>query len=271
MITRLFSPRTPAAVFSADELPEAVHGPVLQDVMIPRVASWSMTPTIQKGDRLELARAEALQTGDVIVYRQDRQFICHRILRIDGPHLYLRGDASNGPSERVSLPDVVGLVTAVLRDGRRLAVISRLRAVNRSALHPTLDRYVTWTLEQSRGLALRMIECVVALPLVGRVLSSVLGRVITVDMMEQARLHSLTGFVKRCHFPLCRTDRFEKYLSEVKTDLSRITLVIRAGPFRLGTCSFDPWHQKIRSLAKALRVESSLQSSRFPLMTRRPL
>ena len=271
MIARLFNPSTASAVFSTDELPEAVHELVLRDIMIPRAASRSMTPTIQKGDRLELGRTDALQAGDVIVYRQNRLFICHRIRRIEGPVLYLKGDACDGLAEKISSLDVVARVTALLRDGRRLAIPPYGHSLNQSAIHTMLDRSATWSLERGRALGLLMIEFVVALQLVDRVLSSVLGRVITVDVMEQAPLQSLTGFVNRYRFQLCRTDRFETYLSDVKTDLSRITLVIRAGPLHLGSCSFDPWHLKMRPLAKALRLEFPLQSFRFLPMTDEPL
>lgn len=271
MITHLISPSTAAAVFSAGELPEAVHGTVLQEVMIPRVASWSMIPTFRKGDRLELGRAEALRAGDIIVYRQARLFVCHRIQRIEGPHLYLKGDASAGPPEQISALDVVGRVTALLRDGRRLTVAPRNHTLNQSARHPTWDRYATWSQERGRTLGLHLIELVVALPLVGLIHRHLLGRVVTIDMLEQAPLQSVTGYMKRRHFRLYRTDQFEKCLSETKTDLSEIMLVIRAGPFHLGSCSVDPWHLKIRPLAAALGLESPLQSIGSLLKTRGPL
>jgi signal peptidase I len=270
MIAHLFSPSTAAAVFSTGELPEAVHGLALQEVLIPRVVSWSMTPTIRKGDRLELGRVDALQVGDVIVYRQDRLFICHRIHRSDGSHLYLRGDANDGPSEEISTLDVVGRVTALLRDGRRLAVPPYNQADDQSARHPTLNRYVRWGQEQGRSLGLQLIDSAVALPFVGSVLSNALSRLVIVDIMEHAPLHSLAGYVQRDSFRLCQTNQIKQFLSWFETDFSQITLAIRTGPLHLGICTLDPWCLQIRPLATALGLEARLQLIRTLLKTSSP-
>lgn len=271
MIAHLIRPSIATTVFSAGELPETIHGSVLQEIMIPRVASWSMSPTLQKGDRLELEQTDALQAGDVIVYRQARLLVCHRIQRIEGTQLYLKGDASDGPPEQINALDVVGRVTALLRDGRRLPIAPRHHTLNQSATHPTWNRYATRSQERGRALALQLIEFVVALPLLGLILRHLLGRVVTIEMLEQAPLQALTGYVKQHHFRLYRTDQFKKYLSGTKTDLSRIALVIRAGPLHLGSCSVDPWHLKIRPLAASLGLESPLQSIGSLLKTRGPL
>jgi len=87
MIARLLSPLTTSTRFSANQLPEAAHGSALWKVITPLVSSESMTPTLQIGDELELEQADNLRVGDVVVYRQDRQFICHRIHRIEGHRL----------------------------------------------------------------------------------------------------------------------------------------------------------------------------------------
>jgi len=271
MIARLSSPSAATAVFAADELPEAVHDSVLQGVVIPRVASWSMTPTIMKGDRLELERTDTFQVGDVVVYRHDQLFVCHRIQRIDGSHLYLRGDTSCGPVEQIRSCDVVGRVTTLLRDGGRLAVPPYERAINQPTGHSVTHRYAAASYEQGRSLILRLIAAVATLPLVGWVLRLVLGRIVSIDLLEQAPLQSITGYMNRRHFRLCQTDRFETHVSGPNTDLSRIILVIRAGPLHLGACSLQPWNLQIRPLATALGLESSFQPFRSFLTTIGPL
>ncbi len=271
MIVRLFSPLTTDAVFSAAELPEAVHGTVLQDRMVPRVASWSMAPTLQKGDRLELGSADALQAGDIVVFRQDRLLICHRIEQIERQRVYTRGDANDGPPEQISARDVVGRVTAILRDGRRLAVPSRPHTLDHATRHSTLDRYALWSQERGRSLALQLIESVVALPLAGLGIRSALGNVATIDVMERTPLQSITSYVKRQSFRLCHTDRLQKYLSGLETDPRHITLVIRAGPLDLGTCTLTPWSLQIRPLAAAVGLEIPLQILRPLPETSEPL
>src|SRR5689334_5492878 len=99
MIARLLNPSSHSTGFSADRLPDAVHGSVLQEIMAPIVNSESMTPALHKGDVLRLQHADDLQVGDVVVYRQDRLFVCHRIHRIEGHRMFLRGDTNTGPFE----------------------------------------------------------------------------------------------------------------------------------------------------------------------------
>src|SRR2546427_2193665 len=50
-----------------------------------RVASWSMYPAVWKGDQLtvEPASPTSLQAGDVILFHQCGQLICHRVVALD--------------------------------------------------------------------------------------------------------------------------------------------------------------------------------------------
>ncbi|HZC82765.1 MAG TPA: hypothetical protein VE222_13825, partial [Nitrospiraceae bacterium] len=40
--------------FSVQDFPNALQLPLLNNMVVPRIVSSSMTPTIQRGDRLEL-------------------------------------------------------------------------------------------------------------------------------------------------------------------------------------------------------------------------
>src|SRR2546428_8401369 len=65
-----------------------------------RVASWSMYPMLRKGDRLtvEPVSATSLQVGDVILYHNCGQLICHRVVALDtagaGIRIITKGDAA---------------------------------------------------------------------------------------------------------------------------------------------------------------------------------
>src|SRR2546426_9742634 len=50
-----------------------------------RVASWSMYPAVWKGDQLtvEPASPTSLQVGEVILFHQCGQLICHRVVALD--------------------------------------------------------------------------------------------------------------------------------------------------------------------------------------------
>ena len=164
MITRLLSPSTTSTRFSAERLPEAVHGLVLQEVMAPIIQSESMAPTIQAGDGLELEDATDLRIGDVVVYRHDRLFICHRIHGIEGHRLFLRGDAATGADEEVDVQQIVGRVDGVFRDGKRLDVRRpRLSPMGRQD-DSTRGVAWTWGSQRARSLILRFMNWIAGVP-----------------------------------------------------------------------------------------------------------
>src|SRR5437667_6501789 len=88
-----------------------------------RVASWSMYPMLRKGDRLtvEPVSATSLQVGDVILYHNCGQLICHRVVALDtagaGIRIITKGDATTGPGEVLEPGQVLGRVVAVRRRG----------------------------------------------------------------------------------------------------------------------------------------------------------
>ncbi len=87
-----------------------------------RVATWSMFPTIHRGDRLEIGPAHRLRIGDVVLFRAEPGIVCHRVAGIgaDGT-VRAHADASPGREELLSAADVIGIVTAVVRGGVRLS------------------------------------------------------------------------------------------------------------------------------------------------------
>ena len=44
-----------------------------------KVASWSMFPTIHKGDLIEIEPVASLRVGDVVVFRSRDALVCHRV------------------------------------------------------------------------------------------------------------------------------------------------------------------------------------------------
>lgn len=257
MITQLVSPSTATTVFSTDELPETVQGAVLQNITSPLVASESMAPTLQKGDRLELGQADNLQVGDVVVYRHDRLFICHRIHGIQGRRIFLRGDANAGPVDEVDIQSVVGRVEFLSRDGKRLAVppshhppIQRRRSA--------CTRSLTRNLVPGRWLTRRFITWVVDLPGIKHMFRFGLRRLMTIEIMERASLHSLDGYRSQQHFRLNELAHHQHDLSSLHDD--DIVLVVRAGPILLGTCTPVPWDVHMLPFLESLVSEVLFES-----------
>jgi signal peptidase I len=262
MIARLFSSVTTSAVFSAGELPPPLHGPLLQTVMVPRVVSSSMTPTIRKGDRLRVERADTLQAGDIVVFRYEGLFVCHRIERIENKWLVVRGDATDGPPQRVDVRDVVGRVTAILRDGVRLELQVGVTPRERSRSAPSLARSVDGLQEQTRRGLRTVVRSLLGLPYVGVALSYLLKQVASVDVMEQAPLRSVAASIRRQSFRLSDAVLMQRTLADCARDRDRFRLVIRIGPFSVARCSLHPWLVQIRPSAEPLGLNTVLEQWR---------
>ena len=96
-----------------------------------RVTGHSMTPFIRTGDVLtvEPLRDRRLSRGDVILHAPGRRLVAHRIVGWRGALVRSRGDIAPGEDPPLLPGDVLGIVTAVERDGRSVRLGPRpLRA-----------------------------------------------------------------------------------------------------------------------------------------------
>ena len=90
------------------------------------VTGTSMLPSIWPGDVLEVHRRSVteISPGDVVLFARNGGFAAHRVVEkvCGGDHTVLitRGDALRAPDLPVSPEELLGRVTAILRDGRRL-------------------------------------------------------------------------------------------------------------------------------------------------------
>ncbi|MGQ0557401.1 MAG: S24/S26 family peptidase [Nitrospiraceae bacterium] len=266
MIARLLSPLTASTRFSANQLPEAAQGTALWKVITPLVSSESMTPTLQIGDELELEQPDNLQVGDVVVYREDRQFICHRIHRIEGQRLFLRGDATLSSFEEVDIRQAIGRVEHLLRNKQRIALCPSTGPQSGPSLWV---RASIWGLGPGRALALRIMNSLASVPGIERIVRHILRACMTIEMMERAPLHALEGYVARQQIRLDRLAYCRQYLSSVKS--ADIMLIVRAGPLYLGTCTLNPWHISMRPLLQRLTTAVLSESVDLLSPTRTPL
>lgn len=255
MISRLLSPSPTSTRFSAERLPEAVHRLVLREVMAPIIQSESMAPTIQTGDGLELDDATDLQIGDVVVYRHDRLFICHRIHGIKGHRIFLRGDAATGTDEEIDVQQVVGRVDWVFREGKRLDIRrSRFSPMGKQK-DSAWGMAWTWSSDLAKALILRSINWTAAVPGITGMFRFILRRLMIITIMERAALQSLDGYVTRDQL---RLDQLTQYLSTSTS--SGILLIVHIGPAYFGICTLDPWRMQIRPFLRpfttALVVET---------------
>jgi len=111
-----------------------------------RIASRSMVPTLRPGDEIVVASvtAELPQPGDLVLFEQRGQLICHRVVTVSGHAILTRGDATSSPGEWIHRRHVIGKVVGIKKRAawvglsgtvRRLVVPVLLRWV------PRLQRY----------------------------------------------------------------------------------------------------------------------------------
>ncbi len=255
MITRLLNPSTPSTSFSVERLPEAVHRLVLREVMAPIIHSESMAPTIQKGDELELEDATELQIGDVVVYRLEQLFICHRIHGIEDHRLFLRGDATTGPYEEVTVHQVVGRVDRVLRDGKRLDVRSPRFFPIGMRDESAWGAAWTWSSQRVRDLIVRFMNWITGVPGIKGMFRFILRRLMTITIMERAALQSLDGYVTGAHVHL---DQLRHHL--LPPTSNDTLFVIRVGPTYFGICTPDPWRMRIRPFLRPMTTALVLEA-----------
>lgn len=84
-----------------------------------RLKGFSMRPFLENNrDKALMCKAVNPQVGDpVLAMVSDKHYVLHRIIRIDGEHVTLRGDGNIG-TETCRLQDVKGAVIGFYRKGR---------------------------------------------------------------------------------------------------------------------------------------------------------
>ncbi len=85
-----------------------------------RVTGASMIPAIWPGDIITVRRRQIaeLQLGQIVLCRQDRELVAHRITCIHDNLLITRGDSLLCEDPPVKESDIVGEVIGLLRNGR---------------------------------------------------------------------------------------------------------------------------------------------------------
>lgn len=88
--------------------------------MWTRVSGSSMAPTIRAGARVRLAplRSDSLRAGEVVLAMlSPGRYVIHRIRRINGQHVTMRGDANVNDDPAVDASGILAMVDLVEVDG----------------------------------------------------------------------------------------------------------------------------------------------------------
>ena len=88
----------------------------------------SMQPLIRPGrDLVEITRkgAARCRKHDVVLYRRGERYVLHRVVQVRDHDYVIAGDHQTVKEYGVTDADIVGVLSAVIRDGKRLSVTDR--------------------------------------------------------------------------------------------------------------------------------------------------
>ena len=79
------------------------------------VATGSMKDTIQIGDGVLVEITKDVKENDIIVYKEEENFITHRLIEInENGDLITKGDANNAKDQPIKIDKVLGKVVYIL-------------------------------------------------------------------------------------------------------------------------------------------------------------
>lgn len=102
-------------------IPEPEFMPLTSDqvrVCRGHVCSGSMAPTLRRGDRITVMRADRYRLGEIILFARNGVLIIHRALSILPGRVITKGDASHRLDSPVFLQDILGRAVIRERDGQ---------------------------------------------------------------------------------------------------------------------------------------------------------
>ena len=240
-----------------------------------KVTSWSMFPTIHKGDRLEIGRGHPLSVGDVVLFRGEPGFVCHRVRAIgaDGG-VRARGDASPGPDEPLRPEDVIGIVTAIIRSGVKLSPIPVLRPSTGARFRRAVDHFATRSGACAMAFARRGLVALRRRPVIKRAAQTLLPHIVRLDMAFPFPLRCLSGVrvVPLGRVPV-EADRTAPDLLPERVEWQDTILRLRIGPCIVATYHAASATMSVCSAASGLGLEDLLseQAVRIRPLFERPL
>jgi hypothetical protein len=232
---QLFPPLTLDDRFSVQDLPDELQLTLLNGMVVPRIISSSMTPTIHEGDRLELSPPISLTVGTIVVFRNDTLLICHRVIAIDPEGtLWTSGDATQGAYEIVPPGSVIGVVTRVMRGGTHIS-LGQHPHISSAAAQPSNLKSRVWT-----AVVRSVTWCIHVLArfsLFQAMLAMLLRWTAVVEILTPSPLQSLPSHSKIASFALPLVPYMsESLVASIGEQSARY--VVRLGPWRLA--QYDP-------------------------------
>lgn len=81
------------------------------------MTTGSMFPLVPEGTQLVFQRAAAYRPGDLVVFRREQDWVCHRVVSVKGEQVQTWGDWSRAPDQPRAAADLGGRCLFLVRKG----------------------------------------------------------------------------------------------------------------------------------------------------------
>lgn len=79
-----------------------------------QVITGSMADTIKVQDIVIVKLTDDVKENDIITYKSDKNFVTHRVVKIEDNQIITKGDANNSEDSPISKQDIVGKVVFII-------------------------------------------------------------------------------------------------------------------------------------------------------------
>ena len=79
-----------------------------------KIATGSMEPTINIGSRVIIKLTNDIKDNDIIVYKKDLDYVCHRVEKINKNGVICKGDNNNVEDDEISKSNIIGKVIFII-------------------------------------------------------------------------------------------------------------------------------------------------------------
>jgi signal peptidase I len=247
-----------SARFSLVDVLPVVGLPHVGHLACLKVTSWSMFPTLLKGDVINIGPADQVLPGDIVVFRQTGALVCHRVTGFGaGGEVYTKGDQADAPDAPLLRRDILAKVTAVTRGGQPVSLAPVRNPPIASLIRMEADLLLAGVREHLLSLALRAVTCLKQVPWVRGAAAAVLGRLVHYSVGIRAPIRSIDAYR---FMSLGRLHRSRRTLlpAECRTTNDLIFMASLGGhPLAM----FDPvsGELRIRRVAAGLGLEERLR------------
>lgn len=86
-------------------------------ITIFEIISGSMEPTINVNDLIIVTETDSIKENDIITYKNNDDFITHRVIKIEGDVITTKGDSNNSVDNKIRKEDIIGKVIFTIPKG----------------------------------------------------------------------------------------------------------------------------------------------------------